>query len=115
MVEFFKENLQAVVGICFGVLSFIVPFILKNKKAKSIADITMKILKSLPTYIQIAEKIGGFNGEDKKRYVIEQIKTIIENKGINIDIVQFDEEVEKLVSMTKTVNVSKKPEGVTYK
>lgn len=118
MKEFITNNSNTLIAFVIALFtlssSFIGPLI-KSKKGRTIAEVTTKILKSIPELIQTAEMITGLNGPQKKNFVMNQVKMILRSLGVeDSHAQQFDEEIDKLVALSKTVNVKPKSE-VTYK
>lgn len=117
MREFISQNSNMMISFVIACVtifaSFVVPLIKSNTKAKVLGQVTLKVFQTLPDLIQVAEKISGLSGDDKKRYVLNQIQMILNSKGVDVDLKQFDEEIDKLILLTKTVNTPKqvKPES----
>lgn len=106
------ENLESFVAILSTILiilAYFVKLIETISKNKSLINknITYEELMEL---IKLSEELFD-HGEDKKRFVIENIKNFASNNKFKLDIDEIDRMIEKYVSLTNKVNIEKGKEN----
>lgn len=93
-----------IVGLIISFITFIVKFIkcVKEKKnALNLLDLTT-ILMPL---IEEAEKFINYTKDEKKEYVMVKTLKLLQDSKKKIDTNIISEEIDKLVALTKKVNV----------
>lgn len=102
-------------GLSFisGVIAFLLPYI-KSKKGKQNAENTIKALTSMEmlcnniqAFVIKAEKFKNYSGQEKKEWVMTQLKTIAFQKNIEFAEDVISEKVEEVVKTTNEVNIDK--------
>ncbi len=111
------ENLEqlitiasAGIGLLATITGFLIPLV-KNVKAKNKLLALNQLSTLLKSLIVEAEQFVNFTGEEKKEYVMTKAnRYALENK-IPFDESIIDGEIEKIVKLSKNVNVhtSKNP------
>ncbi len=94
-----------IIGLIISFITFIVKFVkcVKEKKnALNLLDLTT-ILISL---IEDAEKFINYTKEEKKEYVMVKTLKVLQDTNKKIDVDTISEEIDKLVALTKKVNVT---------
>lgn len=69
-----------------------------------------KIEEKLLELIEEAERFIGYSGKEKKEYVMDKIGEYAEELGIKADLQFVSEKIEKLVKLTKGVNIYERKE-----
>ena len=105
-MEYF-ELILSLVGTCLGLLitssAFIIKFA-KNVKAKESAEQTLEICNAILPYVEQAEKLINFNGEEKKEFVMVKVNQYALKHGIKFDEKEVSDKVEELIALSKNVN-----------
>lgn len=115
------ENLEQIitiasagVGLLATITGFLIPLV-KNVKAKNKLMALNQLSTLLKSLIVEAEQFVNFTGEEKKEYVLTKAnRYALENK-IPFDESTIDEEIEKMVKLSKNVNVRSSNNSVTEK
>lgn len=105
------NSILTIVGLVCALLATIVTAISKNCKNSKIAKKAtslLTIIESAQQFIEQAEKMTGFTGENKKEWVVTKICQFCISKNINYDEETIDNVVEELISFSKQVNSDKK-------
>ncbi len=106
------ENLKQIITIasaCVGLLATITGFLIplvKNVKAKNRLSALNKLATTLQSLIVDAETFTHFTGAEKKEYVLTKANRYALENNIPFDEASVDAEIEKMVKLSKNVNVS---------
>lgn len=115
------ENLEVIIslastalGLLISAVTFLGKFI-KNAKAKKVAQQTIEICNAVLPYIKQAETLIGCTGEEKKEYVMTKANQYAIDHKIKFNSQLMDEEIEKVIKITKEVNRREKdkPKKIT--
>lgn len=107
------DKVYAIIQLVATVLSFLVVVVLLVKKVKGIIttpaekmpDKIVDILNSLIDYIKAAES-AFTSGAAKLDYVLKSVKLDCLSAGITFDKDYWTKAVNKVISMTKKVNIN---------
>lgn len=122
------ENLEIILsaagtalGLLVTTLTFLTKFI-RSAKAKKAAEQAIEIANAVLPYIEEAEKLIHYSGEEKKEYVMTKANQFAIDNGIAFDAEDVSAKIEELIGLTKQVNISKNNttvmqniSGITYK
>ncbi len=106
------ENLKQIITIasaCVGLLATITGFLIplvKNVKAKNRLSALNKLATTLQSLIVDAETFTHFTGAEKKEYFLKKANRYALENNIPFDEASVDAEIEKMVKLSKNVNVS---------
>lgn len=117
MIEFLKTWLpitSTFIGILITATSFLIPLI-KSEKAKKVLkqinksfETALKIAEAVRPYIEEAENFINYTGEEKKAYVMTKANQFAIQNKLPFDEKSVSDEIEKLVKLTKVVNMREK-------
>lgn len=105
-VEWIISLASACLGLIITIATLIAKFA-KSTKAKKAAQQTVEICNALVPYIEEAEKLTHYTGEEKKAYVMTRIRQYAVNADMKLDENKVSDTVEELVTMSKQVNARK--------
>lgn len=94
-----------ILGLVISLLTFIIKFfkcVKEKKNALNLLDLT-SILMPL---IEEAEKFINYTKDEKKEYVIVKTLKLLQDSNKKIETKVISEEIDKLVGLTKKVNVN---------
>lgn len=99
------EQIETYIGIAVGIISIIgsIWLLFKNKKIKTVADITSKI----PSYVSEAEEIFGTGtGAAKLSYVINKVQIDCVKASVKMTDTEIKAKVEEILAtpQSKTTN-----------
>lgn len=105
------ENLEQIitiasagVGLFATITGFLIPLV-KNVKAKNRLMALNQLSTFLNSLIVEAEQFANFTGEEKKQYVLTKANRYALENNIPFDESTVDTEIEKIVKLSKNVNV----------
>lgn len=109
MLNWVISNLNTIFLILGAILSIVgVIFTLLGKpKLGKTLKATGSVVAHLPSFISTAEKLGG-TGEEKKRYVLEQVYLYLKADGVTPDedtILNISKQIDDIVKLTKELHV----------
>lgn len=106
------ENLEKIItlasagiGLLLTITGFLVPLV-KNVKAKNRLSALNKLATMLQSLIVDAETFTNFSGAEKKEYVLTKANRYALENNIPFDEASVDAEIEKIVKLSKNVNIS---------
>ena len=109
MVQFIVDNFTIICTVLSAVITLISLLIgNKSKKGQKALNSLAGVIERLPTYIKTAEKLGG-SGEDKKAYVLEQVRLYLRADGVSPTAEQLDtigRQIDEQVKLTKSLHVA---------
>lgn len=115
------ENLEQIiavasagVGFLATLTGFLIPLV-KNVKAKNRLLALKRLSSVLQTLIMDAEQFDDFTGEEKKEYVLTRANRYAIENDIPFDESAVDNEIEKIVSLSKNVNAAAKSATSVYR
>ena len=103
-VEYIFSLVGTVLSFLVALLTLVLKF-MKVLKDKSITEDREKLVEKLLELIVEAEGMIDYSGKEKKAYVMEKILEFASGKDIEADLEFISEEIEKLVELSKQVNV----------
>ncbi len=95
---------SAAVGLLATFTGFLIPLV-KNVKAKNKLISLNKLSTLLKSLIEEAEQYSNFTGAEKKEYVLTKANRYALENNIPFDESSVDAEIEKVVQLSKNVNV----------
>lgn len=105
------ENLEQIItiasagiGLLVTITGFLIPLV-KNVKAKNKLMALNQLGTLLKSLIAEAEQFVNFTGEEKKEYVLTKANRYALNNKLPFDESAIDDEIEKMVKLSKNVNV----------
>lgn len=107
-LEFMRQNWYDILMalITLGSIIAIIVSRLKSGNVKGVKD----LFKVLPSLIDEAEKLfGRGNGAKKLNYVLTQIKLIALEKNIKVNMTEFENQVNEIVTAKNTTDTERTP------
>lgn len=105
------ENLEQIItvasaalGLLAAITGFLIPLV-KNVKAKNKLIALNQLSAFLKSLIVEAEQFSNFTGAEKKEYVLTKANRYALENNIPFDESTVETEIEKMVKLTKNVNV----------
>lgn len=95
---------SAGIGLLATITGFLIPLV-KNVKAKNKLIALNQLSTCLKTLIVEAEQFTNFTGAEKKEYVLTKANRYALENNIPFDESSVDTEIEKMVKLSKNVNV----------
>lgn len=113
------ENLEQIiavasagVGLLATLTGFLIPLV-KSVKAKNKLMALKRLSSVLQSLIMDAEQFVNFSGEEKKEYVLTKANRYAIENNIPFDESAVDNEIEKIVNLSKNVNVGLRTASTT--
>jgi len=106
MIEYLQQVIELVIAILV-LLSMIGGLwyrLTKSEKAKKLVEAVNFYQQEIEKYVVLAEKMKNYSGEQKKRWVIDQVVFLSTKNKIPIDEELISNLIEKLIKVTKEVN-----------
>ena len=103
-IEIFLSYILTMLGLIISTFFFLVKFI-KNLNNKKEALNLLNLSNILMPLIIEAEKFLHYTKEEKKEYVTVKTLKALQDDKVKIDSSIISSEIDKLVSLTKQVNV----------
>ena len=110
MISMFMENLSEIItwfGSVLALLIIILTLLYKltgSKKLLKIKEFLESLNYKTIHYIEQAEEFEDKKGSEKKSWVINKLKELSKNVGIEIDDIFIDNLIERMIEFSKKVN-----------
>ena len=104
-IELILSMLITIFGFIASTVTYAIKF-WKAHKMKTIAENTIEIKIVLLDYIIKAENLLNKTGEQKKEYVVTKVKNYANDNKLVYDETKIDEIIDKIVNLTKQVNIN---------
>lgn len=111
MLQEYLQIIYIISGMLVTGLGFLIPLI-KCTKAKKGAQLALEIAQQVQPYIIEAEKFINYSGDEKLAYVVTKANQYAISNNIKFDVIAVTENIEKLVDLTKKVNVREKDKQI---
>ncbi len=95
-----------IIGLIITTITFLSKFV-KSAKAKKVAENIVEIGNAILPYIEEAEKLIAFSGEEKKAYVMTKANQFAIENNIKFDANKTSEKIDELIALTNRVNIRK--------
>lgn len=92
-------TLLSLLGVFFSLLAKS-----RNKKARTIAESMLEVLKYTKEAVKIAEEYTNFSGEEKKAFATTLVKQRCIEDGIKINEDEISTDIENIINISKTIN-----------
>ena len=103
-LELFLSIAVTVISLFLSSITFLIKLI-KNIKARKELDNLLKISNEIIPFIEEAEKLINYSGQEKKEYVITRITQFALSNKIELNQEEINEIIETFISLTKNVNI----------
>ena len=94
-----------ILGLIISLITFIIKFIKCVKEKKRVFNL-LNLSEILMPLIEEAEKFINYTKDEKKEYVMVKTLKLLQDNKKRIETNVISEEIDKLVSLTKKVNVN---------
>lgn len=107
MLDLIKEYLELFITILtlLPIILGLMASLFKNKKLKLLAEKINFYQEQAEIFIEQAERFIKGGGEKKLEWVLKQIEIKAQEKRISFDAEQVKDIIEKIILLTKKVNV----------
>lgn len=110
IIEMFNTTttlVLTILGLVISLITFIVKFSKCIKEKKEVLNL-LDLTSILMPLIEEAEKFINYTKDEKKEYVMVKTLKLLQDTKKKIDSNIISEEIDKLVALTKKVNVVQK-------
>lgn len=107
------ENVEVVLslaGTAFSLLITCLIFVVKlvkTVKDKKRMQNCNYLDEAVAPLMEIAESFSNYSGEEKKQFVLTKVNQFAIENGLSFDVKATAEKVEKLIDLSKKINVKK--------